>query len=337
MIKIKSKLIKKPAAEPIKKKKSISAKALMDLIRAKGYRVEWFDDRFYKIFIPLNINPDLIKNIPDNFKEWTGEEIEIFLPSVTTINNATESKPYLGKWRGEVGNKRADEIITEALDRGSNIHNAIDAYVNGTDIIFQNPKTMNITDDEIKQYKKKRKRPVLIIKKQDEMIQLARFQNLIQYIKPKILSSEETIFSLEECYAGTLDQTWYVEGGIYEINSNRTKQELRSGIYIVDFKTGKGYDEQSTYIQLAAYLQAHNLKDKIVGALGIHLNADTKSGIEGVKIHIRYKEDLINYYEQFLLYKKIFFFNNPIFPKKYEFPQILSIKRKITKTKGAEV
>jgi len=339
-IKLKSKIIKrasvkKPAVKSVRAKTIPKSKqALIDIAKLKGYKVEWFDDRFYKLFLPLNIDPSFIKNIPDNFRYYNGESLEVFLPSVSTIKSNSEPRPYLERWRGDVGNDRADQISQQALDKGSNIHNAIDLVVNGTDIIYQNLKTKNFSDKEIKAYQKKRRRPVLVIHKQEEMIQIARYQRLVNILQPKILFSEQPVHCLEECYAGTLDQVWELPAGKYQINSDRKHIEFRSGLYIVDFKTGRGYDEASTFIQLSAYLNAHHLKEKITGAIGIHLNSDTKSGVEGVKVYMRYKEDLENYFEQFLVYKKVFFFSNPVFPKQYEFPNIITFKNKIKKGAG---
>ncbi len=338
-IKLKSKILirasaRKPVKKPvkakiIKQKKTISG---IDLKKIRTEKVEWFDDRFYKMYLPVNVDPSFIENIPSSFIDTSGAlgtgEIEVYLPSVSTIKSNSEPRPYLERWRGDVGNERADRISEVALDKGSSIHNAIDLLVNGADVIYQNLKTKNISDKEIKQYQKKRRRPILVIHKQEEMVQVARFQRLINVLNPKILEAEQSVFNLQECYAGTLDQVWDLPGGTYEINSSRKKTKFAQGIYIVDFKTGKGYDEQSTYIQLSAYLQAHHMKEKIVGAIGIHLNNNNKSGLDGVKLYHKTKEELETYFEQFKTYKKIFFFRNPVFPKKFEIPLIITMDKR---------
>lgn len=329
------KRIKKTPASSIKKAsdpKTGEAKtgwiALKDLI-LKHSRVEYFDDRFYKIYLPLNTDPEWLKNVPQNLIEVTPDAVEVFLPSVTTILGKTINKEFLGRWRGDVGNERADKIIDTALLKGSAIHEAIDRLCNGTDILFQNLKTKNISDKEIKAYQKKRRRPVLLIHDQEQMIQLARFKRIIDILQPKILYAEQTVFSLENAYAGTLDQVWEISeatGGL--INTDRKRTELSAGLKIIDFKTGNNYDEIGTYIQLSSYYMAHHLKDKITGAIGVHLNSDNKTGIEGVKLFVMNIEMLNYYFEQFQTYRKIYNFNNPVAPKRYEIPFIITYDKK---------
>lgn len=303
----------------------------------KHSRVEYFDDRFYKIILPLDTHPDWLKNIPSNLIEVTVNGIEIFLTSVTTYLGKVINKEFLGRWRGDVGNRRADEIIDKALNKGSIIHNCIDRLCSGTDIIYQNLKTQNISNKEIKEYTKKTRRPVLLIHEQEQMIQVARFQKLINILKPEILSAEQTVFSLQHAYAGTLDQVWNLAGGSYNINSSRTKTDITGGLKIIDFKTGNNYDEAGTCLQLSAYYMAHHLKDQITGAIGVHLNSDNKTGVDGVKLYIYDIEQLKYYFEQFQTYQKIFNYSNPVRPKRFEIPLIISMSNKIKRNKKKQI
>jgi genome maintenance exonuclease 1 len=54
------------------------------------------------------------------------------VPSVTTILDKTkpaESREALAKWRANVGEKRAQEITTEAANRGTRMHAYLESYV----------------------------------------------------------------------------------------------------------------------------------------------------------------------------------------------------------------
>ena len=55
------------------------------------------------------------------------------VPSVTTILDATkseESKQALSNWRNSIGHKKAQEITTEAANRGTRMHKWIENYIN---------------------------------------------------------------------------------------------------------------------------------------------------------------------------------------------------------------
>jgi len=318
---------KAPAASKPKKKNIFPDKKI-PLAILNNTRVEYFDDRFYKALLPLNTHKDYIQNIPENYIYRSPDGIEVYLPSVSTILGKVMNKEFLARWRGDVGNERADKIIDAALNKGSNIHNAIDLLCNGTIIIYQNLKSSNISTKEIKAFQRKVKRPVMILHDQAEMIQVTRFKRLIDMIGPEIVSTEQNVFSLDRAYAGTLDQVWNIQEGTHLINTGKIKTFIPGGLYIIDFKTGKGYDEFSTYLQMAAYYKAHHLNDVIIGALGIHLNSDTKSGIEGVKVYQLNKDQLDNYYEQFTTYQRIFNYDVDLIPKRYDFPAIIQMDKK---------
>ena len=54
------------------------------------------------------------------------------LPSVTTILDKTkseESKEALNRWRKSVGHERAQQITTEAANRGTRMHTYLEHYV----------------------------------------------------------------------------------------------------------------------------------------------------------------------------------------------------------------
>lgn len=303
-------------------------KVTINLKEIKGVRVEWFDDRFYRVDVPLNLDKSFLENIPENYIERCEDHLEIFLPSFTTIYGATEPMPFLSKWRGNVGNVEADLISAIAKQKGSNIHNAVDLLLKGHAVIFRNPKTNDINDNEIEAFKKKFKMPVHILHSQEEMIQVARYKHITDLIKPIVIDTEQHLFNFKECYAGTRDQKWLIEKEITVKLNTKTSITFEPGMYVVDLKTGKTFNAKSTATQLASYAEADPESEKIVGGIGIDLNNDRKSGIDGFNLMVKTREQLQPYFEHFKDLKRVFFFDNPARPKKYELPLVITYDRK---------
>lgn len=305
-----------------------------------GSSFEYFDDRFYKIYIPKKNDDDDAErrlillsgfdNVPDEYKTETDKEYIIYLPSVTTIMNRIINQSYLATWRGDVGNKRADEIIDAALNKGSNIHRAINKLSVGYDIIYQNLKTENITNKQIAAYKKESGKQVCVINSQDEMIQISRFQKLINTLGAEIIDAEATVYSLSGCYAGTLDVVFRIKEGEYYINTDKNPTYFKDGYYLGDYKTGKSFDDTTCATQLTAYYDAHHLKNEIAGVIGIHLNSSNKGGINGVKIYLRFADELNPFRERFRAMRELFYSDKYIIPSELEVPTIISLTKNST-------
>ena len=75
-------------------------------------KVEWFDDRFYKVQVDGEIH---------------------YLVSVTTYDNVV-NKPFLNNWRGDVGSFNAQLRMAIAIQQGNNVHNAIERMLKGETI-----------------------------------------------------------------------------------------------------------------------------------------------------------------------------------------------------------
>lgn len=334
--KLKSKApVKRKPAKKIKTPAKTQPALAIDTSNLKWQRVEWFDDRFYKTWLPLNIDPVFLQTLPESYIKRNETELIAYLPSVTTIIPS----PNLERWRGDVGNVNADRISYIAKTKGSIIHNAIDSMVNGATVIYQNLKIKNISDIEIKAYSKTTKKKVVILHEQEEMIQIARYTNLIRTLNATIVESEQVVTNIIGGYAGTLDQVWYLPGGEFQINSDRkvSRSIIEPGFYIVDFKTGKGYDADSTFEQLSALHGAHHRKESMQGVIGVHLNNDNKSGIQGVKLYIKMKDELQPYIDQFHRDRDTFYFKKQVFPSLFEFSQIISMEQKINKNLFEEI
>lgn len=287
--------------------------------------VEYFNDRFYKATLTPDTDVTKIKETFPNIVYEYEDRIDVYLPSVTTILGNTENNSFLAKWRGEVGNERADQIMNEALDKGSRIHNAIDLLLQGNIIVYNNPKAPQYTKIEIDQIEFINDCKVFEIIRQDEMIQIARIKRLIDLTNPKIIASELTVYNFDLCYAGTIDSIWEFETDI-AITLGRNKLEISAGKYIIDYKTGRNFNEQSYSRQISAYANS-NLGD-LKGGILIHLNANIKTGIEGLKCYVQSLEDLQPYFDSFnRLNAEFQFENRNIKPDLFEFDTLIKLNK----------
>ncbi len=259
--------------------------------------ISWFDDRFYKIDFD-NLDPEDKKKYA---KDKAG--IDYFKSSTTILGSAP--KEWLAHWRGQVGNWEANRIMGEAQEKGSRVHEAISGLINGGQIIFNDPKVPKYDDEEIKELTKDI--PALIIKSQQEHLEIYRFAQFCEEVKPKFIATDFVVFSLVHEYAGTLDILAEIEGGKYSINGVKPL-EIQKGRYIIDIKTGQE-DDLNYPKQLASYMVGYEEREQstgdIDGGILIYTNAKTKGKIEGLKTVIYTKEELQKHFTGFLNIKKV--------------------------------
>ena len=55
------------------------------------------------------------------------------VPSVTTVLSATSDKSGIDEWKKRVGEKEATRVMNESTTIGSNVHNALEHYLNGNE------------------------------------------------------------------------------------------------------------------------------------------------------------------------------------------------------------
>ncbi len=147
------------------------------------------------------------------------------VPSVTTVLSATSDKSGIDEWKRRVGHEEATRIINESTTIGSNVHNALENYLNGDD--------WKIQDDDS------------YISKTSISILNCFIENLINDIS-NIWGLEVGVI-LDGLYAGTADCV-----GIYN-----EKESL------IDFKTAKKIKPkewiEDYFLQCSAYANAHNV------------------------------------------------------------------------------
>ena len=268
-------------------KKSIGSLAMNDKIKITA----WFDDRFYKVD-------------------------DEFYPSVTTILNVAP-KPFLAHWRGQVGNWEANRIMEEAMQKGSNVHLAINTILLGGQVVYEPKNEAKERELHLSNNSK-----TIFLQNQQEQLESYRFLQFLELVKPKIILTEAIVFNTQYKYAGTLDLLMEINKGEYMIAGSKPLK-LEHGIYIADIKTGKQISNEN-YCQLSAYSMC--LDTKVIGGLVLHTNASTTKGIEGFQTHLRTADELENDFDKFLTYLKIYNFN-PVEPKVFDLPQVLLLKK----------
>jgi hypothetical protein len=242
-------------------------------------KIQWWDDRYYKVLSP------------PKYTEYD------FYPSSTTVLGII-NKPFLSRWRGDVGNDVADMRSKIAMIKGSKIHDFIHRLVTG--------ETLDGTDVD-----------------QAEWYQVVKFVEWYELFKPQILLSEHELVSHSHRYAGTMDMLLTLKAGEYKL-STRDTLTVAGGNYVLDVKTGKGLDKAYHY-QTASYAQAlieMGIVEKIDGTIILHTGADTKLGWKAV---VRSKEEVQSDFALFLSAKNLFDASGEDKPRVFEMPKTLSL------------
>lgn len=287
-----------------------------NLANEKVQMVEWFDDHFYKI------------------KTASGVE---YYPSTTTVLGAT-AKPFLARWRGDIGNREADLRMHEAAERGTRLHNAWSIYCQGGAVVYQPYQRPTYTYDDLEALRIDYVDRVAILPTQDEMYQMTKLKSWFEAIKPSKVITESIVYSNSNKRAGTADNFFGIEEGTYKVNG-REGLSLKRGLYVADLKSGSVVDDDA-YMQISDY--AHDLEEmaldgvewakelidgwgSVAGGLIIHTSAKTKSGIEGLATHFRSKEELDQDYKDMQNVAEIWRRKNKNSkPDVFEFPSIIS-------------
>jgi|SRR3990167_2175965 len=277
--------------------------------------IEFFDDHWYKISLTTPEDPD--------------KTVDIYIPSVTTKLNII-AKPFLARWRGDVGNREADMRVFEACERGVRIHSAWNTLSTGGAVLYNPVKRINYSLDQIDEIATEYAGNIEIVRYQDEMMDVWKLQKWVEIVKPKMVASELPVYSLAHMDAGTADNIMDIEAGKYQVNG-ATALELPAGRYVIDLKSGKQVDDNA-FMQTAAYAKCIEEmgRGEITGSLILHTGASTKKGIEGLATLYRTKEEMQEDYENYRLAASLWERKNKdAKPKTFVFPSILSLKKEI--------
>lgn len=268
---------------------------------------DWFDDHFY-----------LIRKEPE----------PLFIPSVTTKLNASP-KPFLARWRGDVGNREADLRMNDAQNKGKRIHNAWFIYNTGGWVIYNPYERPNYTPEEINDMRTGQMcNGLAVLTNQDEMYAIYKLQKWVEAVKPKFIEREKIVYSLNSLNAGTMDNLLFIEQGEYNVNGVNPVR-LDTGYYVFDLKTGNSVDEDDAPAQTAIYAEMYTEMTgfEIKGALICHTNAKTKKGIEGLATLHRSKEEMKQDLQYFYDVAKVWQ-NSKLYrekPKYFQFPSLIKL------------
>lgn len=195
-------------------------KEIRNVDQQKGIaQITTFDERWYA---KPSVNPT------------TGLPEYSFVPSVTWIAGHYPKGVAFYKWLADKGWDEAEAIKQAAADKGSKVHLAIKALIDGEEVRMDS----RFTNSE----------GVLEELKVAEYEAILSFADWYNETKPEVLASEYVVFNDEYGYAGTID----------------LKCRIAGKTYIVDFKSGQNIWPEYE-LQLSAYKHA----EKGVDALAI--------------------------------------------------------------------
>ena len=198
----------------------------------------------------------------ERYYRWTSKTgEEMYLPSVTYILGSAYPQDFgLTQWRGDVGNKRAEEILEETAADGSYTHAAIERILKGD----------KVERGEIEgQFSPRRSLKIMRC--------LKAFLNWHEEVKPTVLSTEYFVKNLDDKYAGTVD----------------LKCKIGDETYIVDFKTSKSI-HASHKAQICAYGKA----DPVDHVAILHLGNTTKKKYSFLVLDTEERQQYVNEFEQ---------------------------------------
>lgn len=207
-------------------------------------------------------NPD---NKQINFMDerfYTSDGVTFF-PSVTTVLGIYPKGYGFNKWLKENG-ENADEILKEAGEQGSNVHDAIDRLIKGHEVKWTHTAvdTYQIeTLENIQRYKEdcadglqsKYLKEVQFYN-EIEWLMILKFADFVKNFQPVFIANEFNIVSDIMKLGGTLDI-------VCDIAGER---------WLIDIKTSN-YLHKTHELQLAAYAKLFNEKnpDMIIDRVGI--------------------------------------------------------------------
>jgi hypothetical protein len=290
-------------------------------LQMKGVkRVNFWDQRYYKVLHEIT---------EGSGKKAKKKMVETYMDSVTRILNIL-LPDFLMRWRGDLGNERADQIVREAFNLGSFIHFGAEVLAKGGGVIFNPVEDPVYTQKEVEALREKLEGNLCICRWQKEYVQLYRIWQFFQLVRPQQVETEQTVFSITHKYAGTLDLLMFIKEGEYMVAGSKPLVIPETGFYLGDWKTGKQIST-SNKRQLSAYIKAVQEgmpKLAIKGGLLLHPNNEQiTSGIRGFKATLVDMEEADQRFEEFLKIMAVFKIENPTpTPEEFAMPAILQIE-----------
>jgi hypothetical protein len=206
-----------------------------------------------------------------------------YYPSVTSVLNYFPKNQFFHTWLKDVGHN-SDIIASKAANEGTQVHTAVDAFLNGEEITW------------IDEYGNAKYNL-------DVWKMILRFADFWNTYKPELIATEYHLFSDEHKYAGTADLI----------------VRLFDNVWLLDLKTSNSL-HTSYDLQLAAYAQAWNeTHDEKVTHTGIlWVKSNTRSEGKGGKIQgkgweLKFVNEIDTNFKMFKNIYEIYKLENPDF------------------------
>src|SRR5258708_56734 len=181
--------------------------------------VEFFNSHYYKVTTPAG----LIR----------------YIPSVTTKLGIVD-KPFLHRWRGDLGNREADLRLYDAGERGKRIHWAYATALKRGAVVYDPWQSPVYTEQDLAALRKEHG-DIAVLRTQEEMWTICKLAEQFKRLQPKVLAVEKPVYDLEMNDAGTIDSVFFIEEGDYFVSGSKPLH-LSRGIYVNDLKTGNYVD-----------------------------------------------------------------------------------------------
>jgi len=185
-------------------------------------------------------------NVWRTIKENQKSEFVGVFPSSTTILNAYPQSAHLTRWIAEKGWNEAQQIKSEAGERGTAIHKGIEHLLDGHEL----RQGYMIPGNN---------RPIGL----EEYWKLSTFVTWYKEYAPEVLEKEVRVFSLDGGYAGTFDCL----ANIYD------------QLTVIDWKSSSAIHEHFA-LQVASYAHAieENTDLEVIQTACLQLGAQNKNG-----------------------------------------------------------
>ena len=273
----------------------------------------------------MEVTPVLVQYFDEHFYRVLRDGVTDYYPSVTTKLGEV-AKPFLARWRGDIGNREADLRLFESQEKGKRTHNALDVMVNGGAVLYQPFGTPNYTREQEDQLRKQYGEKLAILRHQDEMLDVWKVQQWLDIVDPNVVATEKMVADHDHRDAGTIDRIDIIRPGTYAVNGAEPVK-LAGGKYIVDYKTG-GTVTDDVWLQMAPYaiMEEKTTSVQVMGAIVIHTGAQTKRGIPGLATLVRTREQLKADYEDYrhvaALWERK---NKNAAPRLFDFPSLITL------------
>jgi len=207
---------------------------------------------------------------------------ELYYPSVSSILNYFPKNKFFMDWVKDTGHN-SEIIAAKAAFEGSQVHNAVDAFLRGEEI--------NWIDDY--------GRAIYSLEVWKMILKFTEFWNKF---KPELVASEYHVFSDIHQYAGTIDLV----------------VKLKEKLWLIDTKTSNSLHTVHD-LQIASYAKAWNethsepIEETGILWLKASTRGEDKKGekIQGAGWQLKNIGDIEHNFDMFLKIKDIYLMENP--------------------------